>query len=45
MAASDGLLPSVLLRIWVSFDGEEGDVGLRSFGVSLLFASGPMGPG
>lgn len=43
MAASDGLLPSVLPRFVVPFDSADGDVGLRSFAASLLVFSGPMG--
>jgi hypothetical protein len=42
MAASDGCLPSALLRFVVSFD-RAGDVGLRSFAASFLLLSGPMG--
>jgi hypothetical protein len=43
MAASDGLLPSVLPRLVVPFDSAEGDVGLRSFAASLLVLRGPVG--
>jgi hypothetical protein len=42
MAASDDLLPSTLLRLYVSFDGAEGDVGLRSFAASFLLVNGAM---
>jgi hypothetical protein len=42
MAASDGCLPSALLRFVVSFD-RAGEVGLRSFAASFLLLSGPMG--
>jgi hypothetical protein len=43
MAASEGLLPSVLRRLWVSFDNADGDVGLRSFATSFLLLNGPIG--
>lgn len=41
IAASEGLLPSVLLRLWVSFDCAEGEAGLRSFAPSFLLVNGP----
>jgi hypothetical protein len=43
MAASDGLLPSVLPRFVVSFDMADGDVGLRSFAASFLLFRDAMG--
>jgi hypothetical protein len=43
MAASEGLLPSVLPRCVVSFDTADGEVGLRSFAVSFLLLKEPMG--
>jgi hypothetical protein len=42
MAASDDLLSSTLLRLYVSFDGADGDVGLRSFAASFLLVNGAM---
>jgi hypothetical protein len=43
MAASEGLLPSVLRRIKVSLDSADGDVGLRSFAASFFVLNGPVG--